>query len=256
VMLEAHPYGSNGTSATQTLDRLSATGVKTQTASPDFSLTHEKGMVVDSTTAFIMTANFTLSALGGSKTTANREYGIIDTNMQDVQTVMTIFSADWNRSPLQQVNDPNLVVSPINARTDFKALIGSAKKSLWIEAEEMQDTEIEPALGNAVRHGVQIEVILPAPSSTSSDSTSSNDYNRQGITNIQQAGVQVKESIQLYMHAKIIIVDGQEAFVGSENISTASLDHNREMGVIVSDPGVLTTLQQTFQSDWSNSQNA
>jgi len=256
VMLEVHPYGSSGSSPTQTLDRLSAAGVKTQAASPDFSLTHEKGMIVDGTTAYIMTANFTLSALGGSKITTNREYGIIDTNTQDVQTMMTIFSADWNRSPLQQVNDPNLVVSPINARRDFKALIGSAKKSLWIEAEEMQDTEIEQALDNAARHGVQIEVILPAPNNTSSDSSGSNDYNSQGVTNIQQAGVQVKESTRLYMHAKIIVVDGQEAFVGSENISTASLDHNREMGVIVSDPGVLITLQQTFQNDWSNSRNA
>jgi phosphatidylserine/phosphatidylglycerophosphate/cardiolipin synthase-like enzyme len=58
------------------------------------------------------------------------------------------------------------------------------------------------------------------------------------------------------MHAKIIVADGQKAFVGSENISTASLERNRELGLIVSDQNVLTTLQQTFQQDWNDSQNA
>jgi phosphatidylserine/phosphatidylglycerophosphate/cardiolipin synthase-like enzyme len=68
--------------------------------------------------------------------------------------------------------------------------------------------------------------------------------------------VQVEEDHHLYMHAKIIVVDNQQAFVGSENISTASLDHNRELGLIVSDQNVLTTLQQTFQQDWGASQAA
>ncbi|HEY4384646.1 MAG TPA: phospholipase D-like domain-containing protein, partial [Ktedonobacteraceae bacterium] len=135
-------YGGGSVSPTETLDSLRAAGVKTKATSPDFALTHEKGMVIDGSTAFITTANFTLSALGDSKSTKNREYGIIDTNPQDVQTVIAIFNADWNRSSLQQIDDPNLVVSPINSRTDFLKLIGSAKKSLLIEAEEMQDAQV------------------------------------------------------------------------------------------------------------------
>jgi cardiolipin synthase len=65
--------------------------------------------------------------------------------------------------------------------------------------------------------------------------------------------VQVKEDPGLYMHAKMMLVDGQRAFVGSENISTASLERNRELGILVSDQKVLSTLQQTFQLDWSDS---
>jgi cardiolipin synthase A/B len=254
VMLETHPYGGGSISPTQTLDRLRASGVKTNSTSPDFSLTHEKGMIIDGQTAFITTANFTLSALGDSRSTKNREYGIIDSNPQDVKAVTDIFNADWNRDSLQQISDPNLVVSPINSRTDFLALIGNAKKSLLIEAEEMQDTQIEQALTNAVSHGVHIQVILPAGSS--SDASASNSGNGSGVTSIEQGGVQVRESTQLYMHAKMILIDGQQAFVGSENISTASLDRNRELGIIVSDPTVLDTLQNTFQQDWSSSQSA
>jgi cardiolipin synthase len=38
--------------------------------------------------------------------------------------------------------------------------------------------------------------------------------------------------------------------VGSENISTASLDRNRELGVLVSDRRAITRLRATFEQDW------
>ena len=249
VMLEPHPVGG-GPSPSRTMDTLSAAGIKVKSTNPNFLLTHEKGMILDDTAAYIMTSNFSRSALGGSggsSSYTNREYGIIDTNQTDVQAVTAIFNADWNETTAQ-FNDPNLVVSPINSRNAFSTLINSAHHTLLIEAEEMNDSDIEQALTNAAQHGVQVEVILPAPSSSSGDS------NSQGIATIKQGGVQVREDPQLYMHAKIIIVDGQRAFVGSENISTQSLDQNRELGIIVSDTAVLNKLQATFQHDWGVSQ--
>jgi cardiolipin synthase A/B len=249
VMLEPHPFGGGGSPA-RTMDELKAAGAKVEDSNPSFALTHEKGMIVDGSTAFIMTSNFTRSALGGyggSSGSTNREYDIVDTNLADVQAVSAIFQADWQRTTAQ-FNDANLVVSPINSRNDFTRLIGSAHYTLLIEAEEMNDSGIEQALSDAARHGVHVQVILPAPSGSSGGS------NSQGIDTIKQGGVDVREDARLYMHAKIIIVDGQKAFVGSENISTQSLDQNRELGIIVSDQGVLHTLQQTFQQDWGDSQ--
>src|SRR6266849_9965608 len=83
VMLEPHPFGG-GTSPSKTLDELAAAGIKTQFTNPSFALTHEKGMIIDGTTAYIMTSNFTRSALGGygsgSSYPSNREYDIVDTN--------------------------------------------------------------------------------------------------------------------------------------------------------------------------------
>ncbi|MFL5627914.1 MAG: phospholipase D-like domain-containing protein [Ktedonobacteraceae bacterium] len=249
VMLEPHPFGGGGSPA-RTMDELKAAGAKVEATNPSFALTHEKGMIIDGATVFIMTSNFTRSALGGSSGSSgysNREYDIVDTNAADVQAVSAIFQADWQRATAQ-FNDPNLVVSPVNARSDFTALINSAHNTLLIEAEEMNDQGIEQALSDAARHGVHVQVILPAPQGSSGDS------NSQGINTIKQGGVEVREDAHLYMHAKIIIVDGQKAFVGSENISTQSLDANRELGIIVSDQGVLLTLQQTFQQDWADSQ--
>ena len=122
-------------------------------------------MIIDGQTVYIMTCNFTLAALGTGKYTLNREYGIIDNNAQDVQAVSAIFNADWKRRNAQY-NDPNLVVSPDNSRNAFASLINGAHKTLAIEAEEMQDSQIEQDLVNAAQRGVQVQVILPASSSS------------------------------------------------------------------------------------------
>src|SRR5437660_5643990 len=53
VMLEPHPVGG-GSSPARTIDQLKAAGVKAQETSPSFSLTHEKAMIIDGNTAFIM----------------------------------------------------------------------------------------------------------------------------------------------------------------------------------------------------------
>ncbi len=117
------------------------------------------------------------SALNGK----NREYGIIDTNSQDVQSVIDIFNADWNRTSLSQVNDPNLIVSPINSRSDLTTFINNAQHSLVIEAEELQDSGIIQAIASAAQRGVTVQVILPVP-------RSSHDPNASGIATIKAAG--------------------------------------------------------------------
>jgi len=251
VMLEMHPFGGGG-SPKKILDQLIAAGAKAQPSDPSFALTHEKGMIIDGTTAYIMTSNFTRAALGGTSGgkagTKNREYDIVDSNPQDVQAIITIFNADWNHTTAQ-FNDPNLVVSPVNSRNAFTSLIGSTHSTILLEGEEMKDSGIEQALVNAAKRGIHIQVILPSARSGSSDS------NSEGINLIKQGGVQVKEDPRLYMHAKIIVVDGRRAFVGSENISAQSLDQNRELGIVIADGGVLSVLQQTFQQDWGDSQS-
>jgi len=45
-------------------------------------------------------------------------------------------------------------------------------------------------------------------------------------------------------------VDRRWAFVGSENLSPTSLDHNRELGVLIGDPIAIARLEATFVQDW------
>ncbi len=242
VLLELHPYGGGSVSAQKTLAELNAAGVRAQGANPAFRYTHEKAMVIDATTAYIMTCNLSKSGLGGSTSAANREYGVIDTNSQDVAEVAGIFQADWNRSTATY-GDPRLVVSPINARSDLAALIAAAHTSLDIEDEEMYDQQSEDAMIAAARRGVTIELVLPAPSSSATGESTD-------VARLTAGGVHVRYSKAPYMHAKLVVADGATAFVGSENFSSTSLDHNRELGVLIADSTALHILTTTFSHDW------
>lgn len=251
VMLEEHPYGGGSVSPQQTLDMLKAAGVKAQGANPQYSLNHIKTMVIDGQIAYIMTCNLTLAALGKSKYQENREYGIIDANPKDVQDIQTILEADWNRITPAYTN-PDLVVSPNNSRASLTGLIDGARKTLVIEAEIMQDTEIAQHLANAEKRGVQVQVILPKKQST--EATGDSNQDTQELAILKESSVSIHESTKLYMHAKMMIVDKQKAYVGSINFSAASMERNRELGIIVADSRVLNILQQKFQEDWKNSQ--
>jgi phosphatidylserine/phosphatidylglycerophosphate/cardiolipin synthase-like enzyme len=246
VLLELNPLGG-ATSAQETLQKLQTAGIKAEGSDTAYRYTHEKALIVDGATVLIMTANLTKSALGGSSAATNREYGVIDTNAQDVQEAADIFVADWQRSTTT-LTDPNLVVSPINARVRLNGFIMNASETLLVEDEELYDIGSESALIAAAKRGVTVEVILPAPSS----STGSNA----DVSRLLAGGVYVRYDGALYMHAKMMVANNAQAFVGSENFSSTSLDRNRELGILITEKSVITTLSTTFQQDWSDSQAA
>lgn len=247
VLLELNPYGSGTTSPRETLQQLQAAGVQAKGSDPVFHYTHEKAIIVDGATLFIMTANLTKSGLGGSSYADNREYGVIDTAGLDVREASAIFQADWQRQT-PTLTDPNLVVSPVNARQRLLAFIQGARSMLLVEDEEMYDTQSENALIAAARRGVNVEIVLPEPSGSSGASAD--------VPRLSQGGVHVRYIATVYMHAKMMVADGRLGFVGSENFSANSLDDNRELGILIADPSALTTLKQTFQQDWSSAQAA
>jgi cardiolipin synthase len=90
-----------------------------------------------------------------------------------------------------------------------------------------------------------VRVIVPAAVAAGPDA------NAAGRARLGHSGVQVKQLSDLYVHAKDIVADERLAFVGSENISTESLDHNREVGLLIGDPQAIQELEDTFNRDWT-----
>src|SRR6185312_10829156 len=143
VILEQHPYGDSesGPSTNQSAyDQLDAAGIAVHWTSGRYALTHEKSMVIDRSTAYILTLNFTASAF-----TKNREFGVVDHNQADVAETEAIFSADWADQPYTP-HDPNLFLSPVNSRAHLIELIARAKHTMEVYAEEVQDSGVEAAL--------------------------------------------------------------------------------------------------------------
>jgi cardiolipin synthase A/B len=215
--------------------------------------THAKVMLIDGgvpqqATAYIMSTNFTRDALGDSIwRPLNRDYGILTTDSQVIQDVIAIFTADADsqRDPVAfppLLTAPNLVVSPDNANARLTKLVQSARTSLCIEMEMFSNWAFARLL-NQIAAKVQVRIILHT------------GYQPPAI--LDQNLVKVVYDSQLTMHAKLIIVDGQQAFVGSQNLTTEALGagnnsgkRNRELGIIVDDVGVVQRLINTFESDW------
>ncbi len=55
-----------------------------------------------------------------------------------------------------------------------------------------------------------------------------------------------------YVHAKLLLVDGERAYIGSVNFSAQSMDKNRELGILVSQPDVIERLKGVFETDWAS----
>lgn len=243
--------------------------------------THAKYMIVDGQTAYIMTANLTTDSLGSPASHGkpyaanNREYIVIDEDPGRVNTLKAIFSADWDvsapRFDATQLQASALVVSPSannqgNASAVVMQLLQQAQTSLMIEMEEIHESPspgvIESALTNAVIRTGQVQVILPDKPMNGKATT------QEDINTLVSGNVQLRTSVKPIMHAKMILADiqlandaagnqhvtGGLAFIGSQNLTTAGLNQSREIGILISDLGVLNTLWQTFVLDWQTAQ--
>jgi phosphatidylserine/phosphatidylglycerophosphate/cardiolipin synthase-like enzyme len=234
VMLEEHPFGGGGTQS-EVKQHLEDHGVEVRWSSTDIRFSHAKYIVIDRQVALIMNQNLTTSAF-----MSNREFAATTTEPAVVGQAQEIFDRDWNHDPIDDPNGP-LVVSPTNSRTRFLDLIDQAETGIDFYAEVIRDGEIVDALAEAESRGVQVRLILDE----------SMDEDTQDIAvQLYDAGVEIRLAEHLYIHAKLMIIDGKSAIVGSQNFTATSLDDNRELAMIVNDPHALVRCTTTFERDW------
>jgi len=206
--------------------------------------THEKSLVIDDKTAVIMTANLTSQYYS-----TTRDFGVIDTNAQDVAAITAVFNADYAHQAVTPGNGADLVWSPTDSQTKLLALINGAKSSLRIYSEEMDDTAIENALVSAAKRGVDVQVC---------GENEDGEYDS-AYTTLANAGVHISYYSNpdgFYIHGKVIEADygksDAKVFIGSENFSNTSLNDNRELGLTISVPAILTSIETTFATDFKN----
>jgi cardiolipin synthase len=224
---------------------------------------HAKLALIDEV-AYVMSSNLSKSGTGDVSQwgafQGDRDYIVMDRDPGDVQTLKALFTADWaggNWNAAQQASASGqllptyLIVSPFNAHNVLLSLIQSARHSLLIECEQVSESsqeagpsDIEQALLALAPH-VSVQLIVPQETAGQ-------------LSPALKSALQVRvHDPTLYMHAKMMLIDGQSAYVGSQNLSAASLKHNREVGVILSAqqyPDAIARLSATFATDWAASQ--
>ena len=243
---------------TTVLNQLKGDGVNVILSNPtEFNFTHEKCVIIDGATAWIMTMNTETSS-----PQYNREYLAIDTTAADVAEAESIFEADFANTQNFAASG-GLVVAPQppnNSRTALVDLIASATKTLDVEVEEFSDTYstgITNAVAAAAKRGVKVRLVL-ANATPSATQTSS-------ITTVKSAGASVVVSggtsgsataASPYIHAKAITVDCTgttcvKGWVGSENMTGGSLGYNRELGVVITNATELAKVEAAINTDFA-----
>lgn len=242
VLLEEKPYtpaapgGGTNPSTQRTAATLETSGVKVAWTNPRFNFTHAKSMLVDGRVAYVLSYNLTKAA-----THENREFGVINAAQSDVEELKRIFIADWNRQPYQPL-DPDLVISPNNARMRILGIISSAQRELLVGVEVISDPEVVSALMHKKAEGLDVRVLVGGIKKVPA--------NIPAAKALINGGVPTRSQGRPYLHAKYIIADGAACYLGSINFSTNSMDNNREIGLMLADPAAIATLRATFDRDW------
>lgn len=215
--------------------KLTAAGIEVRDGNPAFALTHEKAVVVDDEQAFVLTQNLTFSGFE-----YNREYDLAITGTA-AGDVSAIFDADWDRRTFTSETD--LIVSPINSRTRLEALLRAATERIDVQMEVLNDSRVIDLLGARARSGIEVRVLLEDPADV--------EDNRTAAARLASSGAQVRWLGDPELHAKAIVVDGRYAYAGSINFTTASLDRNREVGLVTDDATTVARIADTLESDFA-----
>jgi phosphatidylserine/phosphatidylglycerophosphate/cardiolipin synthase-like enzyme len=240
VILDQNSEKKNNTTA---FNYLASHKVSVHWANPTYAVTHQKTITVDQATTAIMTLNLTPQDYA-----TTRDFAVITNDVSDVAGIETTFNADFQNAAITPPTGDNLVWSPTNARTALLALINGATKSILIAQEEMSDPGIETALESALTRGVAVTMVQENESSK---------YNAI-LTTLKQDGAKIavySSPTGYYIHAKAILADFGTAqatmFIGSENVSTPSLNSNRELGLIFNDPASMTAVETAVTADYN-----
>ncbi|HEX3707202.1 MAG TPA: phospholipase D-like domain-containing protein [Mycobacteriales bacterium] len=215
-------------------------GVEVAWSTSRFFATHEKTFVIDGRTAVVMSLN-----LASSYYATTRDLAVVDHDPADVAAIESVFAADLRGGADTTPAADDLVWSPRQSWADLIALIKRAHRSVAVESEELSSPAVVGTLLDAARRGVRVSVAM-----TYSDAW------RPALTALARSGAQVRVMYgerPLYLHAKLMAIDAGTGhgigFVGSENLSDASLLHDRELGLVLLDTASVRRIATVIASD-------
>jgi phosphatidylserine/phosphatidylglycerophosphate/cardiolipin synthase-like enzyme len=133
-------------------------------------------------------------------------------------------------------------------------MIGSATRTLEVAqfyVSNAPGSRLEPviqAIEAAADRGVQVRVLAEEKFAKQYPETLERLAARRGI---QVRRMDTAKSMGGVMHAKYFLVDGREAFLGSQNFDWRALEHIQELGLRVRVPQVVRALGDVFEQDWA-----
>ncbi|MBM4387477.1 MAG: hypothetical protein FJ088_07030 [Deltaproteobacteria bacterium] len=213
-------------------------GIEVKWSSAQFPYMHQKSMIVDNNKVVVMSQNMNSFSMS-----SERNYGVIDFNPVHISEIEHVFNADWNGEPVNLPPTTDLVLSPINSKQKLLAMINGAKTKLDFEEMQFGDVAFQDAVVAKKEAGVSVRILLASPYWIGA--------NMESGKLLKSKGIPVRYLVKPGIHSKLIVADGEKAFIGSTNLSYTSISKNRELGLIYSDKDMLNKINSRFEEDWS-----
>ena len=204
--------------------RLLDLGATVARTGDEFVRYHGKMMVIDRSALWVMCFNYTAIDM------RSRSFAVVTRQRAEVQQALKLFEADATRQPYAPAGS-KLVVSPENARTLLGEFIRKAKKQLLIYDPKVSDGSISKLLRERIKAGVDVRILGKVG---------------KGAGDIPHEKYPGKR-----LHARMIVRDRRDAFLGSQSLRKLELDKRREVGLLVKNPAVVSELIRTFEEDWA-----
>lgn len=239
--------------------------------SVQYCFMHGKMVISDQKAVLISTGNFNSSNLCNlslNPTKCNRDFTMIEKDPEVIEFLSTVFENDlkqtrYDLEPLlaQGQISKKVTVSPYSLDPLVK-LIERAKHVIRIENQYLNTDKrnldrFNNALKTASRRGVKVQVTLASLCSFSRPDERAARIATEHFTAFEEANISVRlfpaqfkiNGKPGYLHAKAIVIDDSEAWVGSVNGSWSATSNNREFGLFFSTPDWVTPLVNLLKSD-------
>ena len=138
------------------------------------------------------------------------------------------------------------------ARMLVQFLLATARESIDLCSPYfVPDLGIRRELLAACARGVRVRILTGGPYG---DHGLVRRAGRRRYGSLLEAGVEIHEYASHMLHAKVLVVDGRWALLGSTNIDHRSFGLNDEVNLLVLSPALGAQLQRTFEDDLSHSE--
>jgi len=234
ALVDMHPSGSEA-AGQAAFDSLKRAGADVRPSPGYFQHLHAKSYIVDGAQALISSINFL------QDWERTRDYGQITSDTGVLQSLAATFLADWQEEQITSPPTPPMVFSPNNSRAVIAQLIASAEHSLLLEEEQITDPDLISALAARGNAGVSVQIVT----------NSAQTKNIEPLAGLVARAPDVRGgySAKHWMHAKLLIADGARMLVGSVNLTEESLDHRREVSVLITDQAAIARASAIVQTD-------
>ena len=133
------------------------------------------------------------------------------------------------------------------SRVTFQLLMEGADHHVRISTPYfLPDRSLRRALMAIAKRGVVVTIIVPG---ASTDQRWVRLASRRMWGPLLAAGIRIFEYRDTMMHAKVLVVDGEWAVLGTTNMDNRSFEHNDEVNVAMRDRGVAGRLLVDYERD-------